>query len=251
MLFSGKENVFMCLVAFQKNFRKIFFGVWKRRKRQTQKNTDKTQIDARRSTGFDAPRRFARSRSTAWSHEASIAISRSTAPIAIGAKARLRSTARSREASIAISRSTTSIAIGAKERSQWTARDRDLGSRSTARDRDRRHWCLRTARPGAQCVWTVRTSACFSLSRSRFLSLSLWNSFEVKIGTEIHFRSQSLFFGSTEINFRKILFSEPTKHPHFRKSISGNDFHPKQTQPKTFWWPTKRQEVNITQFSLN
>ena len=28
MLFSGKENVFMCLVAFQKMFRKIFFDVW-------------------------------------------------------------------------------------------------------------------------------------------------------------------------------------------------------------------------------
>ena len=28
MLFSGKENVFMCLVAFQKMFRKIFSGVW-------------------------------------------------------------------------------------------------------------------------------------------------------------------------------------------------------------------------------
>ena len=54
MLFSGKENVFMCLVVFQKIFWKIFSGVWKRRrKRQTQKNTDKTQIDARRSTKFD------------------------------------------------------------------------------------------------------------------------------------------------------------------------------------------------------
>ena len=28
MLFSGKENVFMCLIAFQKMFRKIFYGVW-------------------------------------------------------------------------------------------------------------------------------------------------------------------------------------------------------------------------------
>ena len=28
MLFSGKENVFMCLVAFQKMFRKIFSGIW-------------------------------------------------------------------------------------------------------------------------------------------------------------------------------------------------------------------------------
>ena len=38
MLFSGKENIFMCLVTFQKIFWKIFFGVWRRRrKRQTQK----------------------------------------------------------------------------------------------------------------------------------------------------------------------------------------------------------------------
>ena len=37
MLFSRKENVFMCLVAFQKIFWKIFSGVWRRRrKRQTQ-----------------------------------------------------------------------------------------------------------------------------------------------------------------------------------------------------------------------
>ena len=28
MLFSGKENVFICLVAFQKMFRKIFSDVW-------------------------------------------------------------------------------------------------------------------------------------------------------------------------------------------------------------------------------
>ena len=59
--FSEKENVFMCLVAFQKNFRKIFSGVWKRRrKRQSQQNTDKTQKKPRqkiindwRSTRFD------------------------------------------------------------------------------------------------------------------------------------------------------------------------------------------------------
>ena len=28
MLFSEKENVFMCLVVFQKNFRKMFSDVW-------------------------------------------------------------------------------------------------------------------------------------------------------------------------------------------------------------------------------
>ena len=32
----------MCLVAFQKIFRKIFSGVWKRRKTQIQKNTSHT-----------------------------------------------------------------------------------------------------------------------------------------------------------------------------------------------------------------
>ena len=34
MLFSGKENVFICLVAFQKIIRKIFFGVRKRRRKR-------------------------------------------------------------------------------------------------------------------------------------------------------------------------------------------------------------------------
>ena len=47
---------------------------------------------------------------------------------------------------------------------------------------------------------------------------------------------KGIFFGSTDFNFRKIEFSGPTKQPHFRKSISGSDFHPKQTQPK---WKTK------------
>ena len=43
---------------------------------------------------------------------------------------------------------------------------------------------------------------------------------------------KGIFFRSTDFNFRKIEFSGPTKQPHFRKSISGSDFHPKQTQPK-------------------
>ena len=82
----------MCLVVFQKIFRKIFSGVWKmlQGKRQNQKNKHNTQIDAydrRRSTtrcfansnpttsrSSEAPRRFARSRSTARSRTVSIAI---------------------------------------------------------------------------------------------------------------------------------------------------------------------------------
>ena len=48
MLFSGKENVFMCLVAFQNIFRKIFSGIWKRswkrrRKRQNPEKPGQTQ----------------------------------------------------------------------------------------------------------------------------------------------------------------------------------------------------------------
>ena len=51
--FSGKENVFMCLVAFQKIFQKIFSDVWKkRRKRQ---NLEKLKTKPRRT--WTKPRR--------------------------------------------------------------------------------------------------------------------------------------------------------------------------------------------------
>ena len=47
---SGKENVFMCLVAFQKIFWKIFLVFGKEEGRvKTQKNTDKTQKNTARS----------------------------------------------------------------------------------------------------------------------------------------------------------------------------------------------------------
>ena len=76
-----------------------------------------------------------------------------------------------------------------------------------------------------------------SRSRARALSLSL----SLSHFPEILWRenrsvkwfpwSKAFFFRSTDFNFRKIEFSGPTKQPHFRKSISGSDFHPKQTQP--------------------
>ena len=207
MLFSGKKNVFMCLVVFQKIFRKIFSGVWKmlQGKDKTRKTNTapKLTLDWARQRGAsrapvwwprrwsrsrEAPRRFARSRSTARSCEASIAIS---------AKARLRSTVWSREASIAISRSTTPIAIGVKASLQSRIAIDGAGAC------ERRRLQLGCAN-GADWL-------CFSLSCSRSLSLSLWNSFEVKIGTEIHFRSQSLFF----------FFGQ-------RKSISGKFYFPDQ-----------------------
>ena len=108
MLFSGKENIFMCLVVFQKIFRKIFSGVWKmlQGKRQNQKNKHSTQIDARDQRGSTA-RCFASSSPTTAPSIVILlsldrdrrkgkitiddAISQSTALIAIGAKASSRS----------------------------------------------------------------------------------------------------------------------------------------------------------------
>ena len=83
MLFSGKENVFMCLVAFQKIFRKIFSDVWKRRrKRQTQEKyhqRSRSEIaislarsrDQRRelATARSRDRRVARSRRRSRDHD--------------------------------------------------------------------------------------------------------------------------------------------------------------------------------------
>ena len=126
-----------------------------------------------------------------------IAISRSTAPlreIAIGG---------------AISRSDAPIEIS---------------------DRDWRHWCLRTERTGGRCVWTVRTGACerhwcVRASPSRSLSLSLRNSFEVKIGTEIHLRSQSLFFSVNGNQFPKNSIFQTNQTSAFPEMIFTQNKH--------------------------
>ena len=52
--------------------------------------------------------------------------------------------------------------------------------------------------------------------------------FEGKIETEIILHPTH---GQTKKHFRKMYFPCATKHPHLRKSISGNHFHPKQRQP--------------------
>ena len=68
MLFSGKENVFICLVAFQKIFRKIFSDVWKRRrKRQTQEKyhqRSRSEIAISPARSRDQRRELATVRST-------------------------------------------------------------------------------------------------------------------------------------------------------------------------------------------
>ena len=113
----------MCLVAFQKNFRKIFSGVWKRRRKtQIQKNTSHNpeKNHQRRQIQSDdrAVDRDPRLRSTARSRKASIAIS--DLPLSPTYEI-LRSTLREIAPSIAIS-----IRCDlAKARSQSTARSRD------------------------------------------------------------------------------------------------------------------------------
>ena len=98
--------------------------------------------------------------------------------------------------------------------------DRNLGSSFLAADCDQRR------------DLAVRR---FS-SRARVLSLSLslsfsGNALKGKQKCKLISVVKGIFFGSTDFNFRKIEFSGPTKQPHFWKSISGSDFHPKQTQP--------------------
>ena len=195
MLFFGKENVFMCLVVFQKIFRKIFSSVWKmlQGKRQNQKNKHSTQIDAcdrLASTAIDGAKCGSQS-ARRWDRDQRRDL----------AKRRSRS----------------------REAPRW--------SRS-ARRRVRNLWSRSTALVlvnGANWSLDVRTALTGSLSPScalaLSLSLSLRNSFEVKIGMEIHFRSQSLFFWVNGNQFPENSIFRTNQTPafpekHFRKWFS-------------------------------
>ena len=169
----------MCLVAFQKIFRKIFSGVWKRRRKtQIQKNTshnpEKNHQQRQIQSDDRAIDRDPRSRSTTRSRS-------------LAFFARLRSTARSREGEIAID--------DAISRSV----DRDLGSSSLAYIRDlaisdlpfsssiaisiRRDLAKARSRSTAQsCDGEIAFDAS-PLARVRSLPLSLifWKCFEGKI----------------------------------------------------------------------
>ena len=105
MLFSGKENVFMCLVHFKIFFKKYFlvFG----------KEVGKEEGRGKTQKNLDKPRRTRRD----------LAINSAISDRDWRRDLGLRLTTRSREASIAIG------ATGA-------SRDRDLRSRSTARSRE-------------------------------------------------------------------------------------------------------------------
>ena len=72
--------------------------------------------------------------------------------------------------------------------------------------------------------------------RALSVSLSLvsksGNGLKVKYKSKMISRSKLNILRSTEKIFWKIYISCATKHPHLRKSISGSDLKPKQTQPK-------------------
>ena len=228
----SKENVFMCLVVFQKIFRKIFSGVWKmlQGKIQNQKNKHSTQIDARRSTGFDSVvLRELQSNDRAVDRD--LAKHRAASQDRDLAKRRLRSRKAPRRSRSAQRR----VRDLAKCQSQSARRrDHDLAKHRANRywregefaisDRNRRRWCLRTAPTGAWCVQTAQTGYA---SPSRSLSLSLRNSFEVKIGTEIHFRSQSLFFWVNENQFLENSIFRTNQTPAFPKKHFRKWFSPK------------------------
>ena len=88
-------------------------------------------------------------------------------------------------------------------------------------------------------------------SRSLSLSLSLCvfgNDLKVKFWLKILSGSKALILRSTKILFPKIHFPYATKHPHLRKSFSGSDLKPKQTQPKT---TNSLNKINITTYFEN
>ena len=202
MLFSGKENVFMCLVVFQKIFRKIFSGVWKmlQGKDKTRKTNTAPRLTLDARLGSTAQCFAGSSPMTAPSIAIDGAISQSVDRDLAKCRA-------DRDRCEASSRSRIAIdGAGACER-----RRLELGA------------CER-------CELVILLPLALSLSLSRSLSLSLWNSFEVKIGTEIHFRIQSLFFLGNGNQFLENSIFRTNQTPafpekHFRKSFFTQNKH--------------------------
>ena len=98
----------------------------------------------------------------------------------------------------------------AGEVEDWFVDSWRKGSRSPAKSKARGRW---------------RWALSLSLSLSVFRKMR----FEGKIKTEMILH---LTHSQTEKHFQKMYFPCATKHPHLRKSISENYFHPKQTHPK-------------------
>ena len=89
------------------------------------------------------------------------------------------------------------------------------------------HGAKSLGRRQSRSSWVAGHGLSLSLSLSLFVFQKMI--FEGKIKMEIILHPTH---GQTEKHFQKMYFPCATKHPHLRKSISENHFHPKQTQPK-------------------
>ena len=194
MLFSGKENVFMCFVAFQKMFRKIFSDVWLCSWKYHRKHI------------FYLLLTFSR-----LPNEYIISF---------------------------IPQNTNKTQKKIIKSGQMKARSRSWSTRSQCR------WCRHRAIRGAgdvdgqHGVGDVAISSFFLPSLSLSLSLSLLFS---KVGSHLKWKWKrkwfsvvlALKFGQLEMLFSLTEFEVTTKHPIFRKIISGISLKSIQTQPKS------------------
>ena len=101
------------------------------------------------------------------------------------------------------------------------------GAKSLGRRRSRSSWVAGNGLslfPLSLSLFTRGRDLTLSLSLSIFRKMI----FEGKIKTEIILHPTH---GQTKNHFRKMYFPCATKYPHLWKSISGNHFHPIQTQP--------------------
>ena len=180
MLFSGKENVFMCLDVFQKIFRKIFFGVWKMLQGKDKPISTRTKprltLDAR---DLAAPENTSRSRRTNPS--------------------RPRRRSRDREAP---RRFAGSRSARTRDRDRRFARSRRSWSREAAR-------CFARSRSTARSWWVCPTrSWCVCPARrDRERQASIW----VLSGVEMGLSFPCSIFQTPKNIFRKI-FWNTTKH---------------------------------------
>ena len=255
MLFSGKENIFKCLVAFQKMLWKIFSGVWLygwkyyfptnfshgnsthgSKLRQSKATTTKTppphhhnnnknqnhteikitqreRLVGERSVGRRQDRTEARSKVRSARCNRRIGAREIEQRGVIVGLELTRSTGACDRRGLELARSTCAC--------DW--RRLEL-ARSTGAC-DRRGLELGVCRQSSD--WTGACDCLFFLS----LSLSVRNSFEVKIGTEIHFRGQSVFFSVNWNWFPENSIFRTNQTPSFPEKHFWKWFSPKTNTP--------------------
>ena len=192
MLFSEKKNVFMCLVAFQKMFRKIFSDVWLCFWKYHRKHIFYLLLTF--SHIFSVAKRIyniIHSSKHKQNPEKNHQI-RTLRVIAIGTKVR------SRSAQLAL----CAIAIDA------------------SRDRDRDWRFARLARC-QWCRWTISVMSTLSSLSLSLLFSKAGNHLKWKWKRKWFFVVLALIFGQLEILFSLTKFEVTTKHPIFRKIIYG------------------------------